>query len=211
MEAVAKGVLSGLGYGLLVGPLFFLTVKVTISQGYRHGIALVAGAFTSDSILVVTSWWGAGKLERISNDPFFQNWIGLFSGLLLLGFGLFALWPKKKNLSADLAAKMPTGKRVYTYLQGFLINSSNPSNWLFWLSVATVAKTASEVEDVSFSRIFMVAALLTLFTTDVVKAYLAHRIGSKLKPNTTEKIIRIAGLILTCLSIWILISVYRNW
>lgn len=96
MEAVAKGVLSGLGYGLLVGPLFFLTVKVTISQGYRHGIALVAGAFTSDSILVVTSWWGAGKLERISNDPFFQNWIGLFSGLLLLGFGLFALWPKKE-------------------------------------------------------------------------------------------------------------------
>ena len=211
MEAIVKGILSGLGYGLLIGPLFFLSVRVILSQGFRHGIALIAGAFTSDCILVATSWWGAGKLESISNDPLFQNWIGLFSGLLLLGFGISALWPGKKPRSMEAKAVLPPSKRRFTYLQGLVLNSSNPSNWLFWLSIATVAKSQADPGNDEYARIFMSAALITLFTTDIVKAYLAHKIGSKLKPGMTEKIVRMAGGILICLSIWVLFSVYKNW
>ncbi len=80
MEAIAKGVLSGLGYGLLIGPLFFLNVRLTLGHGYRHGLALVAGAFTSDVVLVLTSWWGAGKLAAISSDA---------SGISKPGLGFF--------------------------------------------------------------------------------------------------------------------------
>lgn len=211
MEAIAKGILSGLGYGLLIGPLFFLSVRVILSQGIRHGIALIAGAFTSDCILVATSWWGAGKLESISNDPFFQNWIGLFSGLLLFGFGIAALWPGKKPRSIETSSALPPSKRRYTYLQGLLLNSSNPSNWLFWLSIATVAQSQADPGNEEYAQIFMSAALITLFSTDIAKAYAAHKIGSKLKPGMPEKIVRIAGGILIGLSIWILFSVFKNW
>ena len=211
MEAIAKGILSGLGYGLLIGPLFFLCVRVTLGQGIRYGIALIGGAFTSDCILVLTSWWGAGKLENISNDPDFQHWIGLFSGLLLLGFGISAIWPRKPKAVPNMETAAAAAKRRYTYLQGFLINTTNPSNWLFWLSIATVAKAEAAPNDEQYARIFMFAALLTLFSTDLIKAYIAHKVGTKLKPGTPEKIVRVAGFILISLSLWILFSVFQEW
>jgi threonine/homoserine/homoserine lactone efflux protein len=211
MEAIAKGILSGIGYGLLIGPLFFLSVRVILGHGLQHGLALIAGAFTSDCMLVMTSWWGAGKLEAISTDPGFQNWIGLFSGLLLLGFGISAVWPRKKELALKMEGAVKIAKRRYSYLQGILINSTNPSNWLFWLSIATVAKSDDSSKEELFARLFMGAALVTLFCTDLIKAYVAHRIGSKLKPGMTEKIVRVAGIVLICLSSWVLFSVVQDW
>lgn len=211
MEAIAKGIMSGIGYGLLIGPLFFLSVRVILGHGLQHGLALIAGAFTSDCVLVLTSWWGAGKLEAISTDPTFQNWIGLFSGLLLLGFGISAVWPRKKDQSIKMEGTVKTAKLGYSYFQGILINTTNPSNWLFWLSVATVAKSEDGTNEEMYARIFMASALVTLFITDLAKAYAAHRIGSKLKPGMTEKIVRVAGIILICLSSWVLFSVIQDW
>lgn len=211
MEAIAKGIMSGIGYGLLIGPLFFLSVRVILGHGLQHGLALIAGAFTSDCFLVMTSWWGAGKLEAISTDPAFQNWIGLFSGLLLLGFGISAVWPRKNDFSKKIEGDVKPVKRRYSYFQGILINTTNPSNWLFWLSVATVAKSEDGTNEELYARIFMTAALVTLFTTDLIKAYVAHRIGSKLKPGMPEKIVRIAGIVLICLSLWVLFSVVQDW
>lgn len=211
MEAIAKGIMSGIGYGLLIGPLFFLSVRVILGHGLQHGLALIAGAFTSDCMLVMTSWWGAGKLEAISSDPAFQNWIGLFSGFLLLGFGISAVWPKKNSFKAKMEGTEKTVKKRYSYFQGILINTTNPSNWLFWLSVATVAKSEDGSNEELYARIFMAAALATLFITDLVKAYVAHKVGSRLKPGMPEKIVRVAGIILICLSTWVLFSVVQDW
>jgi putative Mn2+ efflux pump MntP len=49
--------------------------------------------------------------------------------------------------------------------------------------------------------------LIALFSTDLSKVLLAHQIGKRLKPGVPEKIVRVAGLILMGVSIWILISV----
>lgn len=210
MEAIAKGILSGLGYGLLIGPLFFLNVRLTLSLGFRHGLALVAGAFTSDLLLVLTCWWGAGRLAAISNDVTFQYWFGLICGFLLLGFGISAVFSRKRDYSADMNGEIPVAKRRYSFLQGMLINSTNPSNWLFWLSVATIAKGAAPDGDTQYARIFMASALFALFVTDLSKVLLAHKISGWLKPGVPEKIVRVAGVILICLSIWLIISVIVN-
>ena len=206
MEAIAKGILSGLGYGLLLGPLFFLNIRITLSQGFRHGVALVAGAFTSDFCLVLASWWGASQLEAISSDKAFQHWFGLICALLLLGFGISAVWPRKMDLSKEMNAEMPVAKRRYAFLQGLLINSSNPSNWLFWLSVATIAKSQGPADDPHYAQVFMSAALFALFSTDLCKVLLAHRIGRWMKPGMPEKIVRVAGVILIGLSLWLLLK-----
>lgn len=211
MEAIAKGILSGLGYGLLIGPLFFLNIRITLSQGIQHGIALVAGAFTSDLCLVLASWWGAGRLASISNDQFFQGWFGLICGLMLLGFGIAATLPGKRNFDQEMQAAIPSSKRRFAYFQGLLINSTNPSNWLFWLSVAAVAKAEAPGDSATYSRVFMGAALGALFVTDLTKALLADQIGKRLKPGVPEKIVRFAGFILIGLSLWILFSVGQNW
>jgi threonine/homoserine/homoserine lactone efflux protein len=209
MEPVAKGLLSGLAYGLLIGPLFFMNIRTTLTHGMRHGVALVAGAFTSDMLLVLASWWGAGQLAAVSNEMLFQRWFGIVCGLLLFGFGLSAVWPRKRKIEAA-DVELPGAKRRYTYLQGFSINMSNPSNWLFWLGVATAARAEAPEGSENYVRFFMASALIALFGTDLSKALLAHQIGRRLKPGVPEKIVRIAGLILMGVSVWILVRVIQN-
>lgn len=211
MEAIAKGILSGLGYGLLIGPLFFLNIRVTLSQGFQHGMALIAGAFASDLALVLACWWSAEKLAAVSNNSFFQGWFGLVCGLMLFGFGLSAVWPRKHRFDHEMAKKITRSKRRYSFIQGFFINSSNPSNWLFWLSVAAVAKSQAAEGDEQYSRLFMAASLVALFSTDLAKAIIAHKVGRRLKPGLPEKIVAVAGVILIGLSLWIMWTVIQNW
>lgn len=207
MEPILKGLLSGLAYGLLIGPLFFMNLRTTLSHGLRQGIALVAGAFTSDLILVFASWWGAAKLAAITQQGAFQTWFGIICGLMLFGFGLSAAWPKKNKFDKELGEKQPVPKKRYAYFQGFSVNMTNPSNWLFWLGVATAARAEAPYGSENYVRLFMITALIALFATDLSKALLAHQIGKHLKPGVPEKIVQFAGCILMIVSVWILIRV----
>jgi threonine/homoserine/homoserine lactone efflux protein len=211
MEAIAKGILSGLGYGLLIGPLFFFNIRLTLSHGFRHGIALVMGALASDIALVLGSWWSANRLAAISNSAMFQNWVGLFCGLLRLGFSISAMMPTKRDFSTAMQGELSLSKHRYSLLQGFLINSTNPSNWLFWLSIATVAKSEAPPDDPQYAKFFLIAAVFTLVTTDLSKVLLAHKIGRRLKPGMPEKIVRMAGVVLFGLSLWVLFRLFQNW
>lgn len=210
MEPISKGLLSGLAYGLLLGPMFFMSIRTTLSTGLKHGIALVSGAFSSDLTLVIFSWWSAGKLAAITSESLFQSWFGLICGLLLFGFGLSAVWTRNHRFDKQLNENQPVAKRRHAFLQGFTVNMTNPSNWLFWLGVATAAKADSPAGDPYYMRFFMGAALIGLFSTDLAKVALAHQIGQRLKPGVPEKIVRVAGFILMGVSSWILFRVVQN-
>ncbi len=210
MEPIIKGLLSGLAYGLLLGPLFVLNIRTTLSHGMRRGMIQVVGALASDSLLVLACWWGSEQLASIAEESTFQRWFGIICGLLLFGFGLSAVWPRKLNLDPNLSKSAPMLKKRYAFLQGFSVNTTNPSNWLFWLSIAAAAQAEAPDENEIYVRLFMVAALIALFCTDLSKVLLAHQIGRKLKPGTPEKIVRLAGFILMGVSTWIIIRVIQN-
>ncbi len=170
---------------------------------------LVAGAFSSDIILVIASWWGAARLAAITSEGLFQSWFGLICGLLLFGFGLSAVWPGQRNFSQQMDANQPVAKRHYAFLQGFSINMSNPSNWIFWIGVATAARAEAPDGGETHLRFFMAATLIALFFTDLCKVLLAHQIGRRLKPGVPEKIVQVAGFILMGVSLWILFRVVQ--
>ncbi|MBX2892558.1 MAG: LysE family transporter [Saprospiraceae bacterium] len=209
MEAIIKGTLAGLAYGLLLGPLFFVSLKVTLSQGWRNGIALIGGAFASDATLVAGGWWSAARLSTFARLEAFQSSMGLVSGLVLFGFGLSAIWPRKRKMLMEDADE-PLAKRRYSFLKGFFINMANPSNWLFWLSLATLVQTEAFPSEGRYAEVFLIATLAVVLLTDLVKVLLAHRIGKYLKPGVPEKIVRVAGLILLAVSGWLLLNVIKN-
>lgn len=209
MEPIVKGMLAGLAYGLLLGPLFFVSLKVTLSHGWRNGVALVSGAFASDAALVAGGWWGAARLAAFAQKELFQSGFGLASGLILFSFGVSAVWPRKKKMSLDTMDE-PSAKRRYSFLQGFLINMSNPSNWLFWVSLATVGQVDALPESPRYMEFFLIATLAVVLVTDLAKVLLAHQIGKRMKPGVPEKIVRLAGVILLIVSSWILFEVLKN-
>lgn len=208
MEPIIKGILAGLAYGLLLGPLFFVSLKVTLSQGWRNGVALVGGAFASDATLVAGGWWSAARLSAIARQEVFQSGFGLISGLILFGFGISAILPRKQAMVFN--AEEPLTRRRYTFLKGFFINMSNPSNWIFWLSLATAVQAEALPADGRYTEVFLVSTLVVVLLTDLAKVLLAHKIGKHLKPGVPEKIVRVAGVILLVVSGWVLFNVVKN-
>ena len=209
MEPIIKGILAGLAYGLLLGPLFFVSLRVTLQQGWRNGVALVGGAFASDATLVAGGWWSAARLSTLARQEVFQSGFGLVSGLVLFGLGLSAVWPRKRKLLTG-NGDVPPIQRRYSFLTGFLINMSNPSNWLFWLSLATVVQAEALPADSGYAKVFLFATLAVVLLTDLLKVLLAHKVGKYMKPGVPEKIARIAGVILLIVSGWMLVRVIGN-
>jgi threonine/homoserine/homoserine lactone efflux protein len=213
MESVLKGLLSGLAYGFLLGPLFFVSLKVTLSRGIRFGLVLVLGAFLSDATLILGAWWGAARLSEIANDPFFQRVLGLCSALLILGFGISAIFPRKRDFAKlDPANPAAPARWIgFMFVQGFLFNMINPSNWLFWLSLATAAHADTSADpNRSTTALFLGATLVAVFITDISKVLIINKIGTRLTPAVIGKIIQIAGFTLMLVGCWILIKLVKN-
>lgn len=210
MDSIWKGLLAGLAYGLLLGPLFFAGLRVTLARGLRHGVALVGGAFVSDIALATGGWWSTTRLAAIIRTELFQSVFGVAGGLLLFGFGLSAVLPKKNKPGpeAEAVTLLRGEKRRFAFAQGFLLNLMNPSNWFFWLGLATVASADALAGGTGSAGFFLAAALGVLGVTDICKLLIAHRIGKKLKPSWVQNVVRGAGLILMALGVSVLIKAF---
>jgi threonine/homoserine/homoserine lactone efflux protein len=203
MDVLIKGFLAGLAYALLLGPLFFMSLKITLGQGLRNGFSVVFGAFLSDFSLVLLSWWGASRLEAVTSQTAFQSTFGLVGALLLFGFGLHAVLSNRKPKEGSKGVEKT--KKRYAAMQGFTINILNPSNWLFWLSMATTARAGSDTP-----QLFLFSALLTVFLSDISKVLLARRLGSSLTPRIIHYIVTGAGYLLMALSVWMAGSIFKD-
>ena len=200
-----KGGLAGLAYGMLLGPLFFLSLQVTLNQGLRNGLALAIGAFASDATLAFGGWWSSAQLFTLVRQESFQSGMGAFGALLIIGFGISAIWPRKNKAAGALVAGV--GRRRYSFLKGFALNMANPSNWIFWFGLAAAARADAPGDHRGYTVAFMVAALFLVLSTDVAKVLLAGKIGVWLRPGLPAKIVRVAGLILIAIGVWVLIRI----
>ncbi len=208
IEAIIKGALAGLAYGLLLGPLFFLGLDVTLRRGLRNGLALAGGAFVSDTMLATAGWWSSERLLALVKQTEFQSGVGLIGAFLIIGFGLSASWPQKEKTTEILVAG--AAKRRYSFLKGFALNMANPSNWLFWLGLATAARAEAPTGLRHYTLIFLASALVMVLSTDVAKIVLAGKIGKHLRPDLPGKIVRLAGFVLIGVGSWVVIKIVRG-
>lgn len=207
-EAIIKGALAGLAYGMLLGPLFFLGLQVTLKRGLRNGLALAAGAFLSDAILAVAGWWSAERLLVLVKEAQFQSIVGLTGALLIIGFGISAMRPHAAPGMARFAGR--SARRRYALLKGFALNTANPSNWLFWLGLAAAAGAEAPEGVRHYTLVFLISALSMVLTTDVAKIILAAKVGERLPPGLPGRIVQAAGVVLIAVGAWVLIKIGRG-
>jgi threonine/homoserine/homoserine lactone efflux protein len=213
MEAILRGGLAGLAYGFLLGPLFFIGLKLTLTKGFKHGLMLVAGAFISDVLLILASWRGAQYLSDYAREGAFHTTLGTVSALLVIGFGISAMWPRKMGRMAgeEQAPDPTTEKYRYSMLKGFLLNMANPSNWLFWLSMGAAAHSENVAPgQTSHSVLFLISAMTVVCASDICKVLLTHQIGQRITPIFIRRVVFASGLLLMAVGIWMLINLYTN-
>ena len=132
-----------------------------------------------------------------------MSWIG---GILFIGFGIFNFFQKIKVKEID-----DNKKTVHAHfvLKGFLLNLLNPAVLFFWLGVVglvSVKENYTRTDD----AIFFGSTLLTIFSTDILKSYVAHRIKNLLRPKIMIWINRSIGVILVGFGVRMILTVVNG-
>jgi len=193
-EAILKGVGLGLMLAIAFGPSFFALLQTSIKNGLISGIILALGIFTSDVLYLVIAYFGATSLL---SDPKNKFYIELVGGMLLIVFGAFALFQKKKKTSSE---EITYEKRSLTYMKGFLLNTFNPAVFFLWFVWVSLIST-----EFKFSRLHIIAcfcaALGTVLASDILKAVVANQLRNVMTNAVQLWASRILGLVLITIGI----------
>lgn len=203
-EALVKGLALGLVLAMSVGPVIFTVIKQSLNNGKEGGFSFVAGVWISDFVLVFLSNIFS---EAVSTLLEFKKAIGYCGSSFLIGLGLFYIFFKKVTVkqSASGDQLLFTKKDFFKIaLQGFLINTLNPSVILFWLINATTFSLSHTLEQ----RIIIFSICLILnMAADVAKVLLAGKLRKRLTLHNISIINKISGTLLIGFGIALLYSV----
>ncbi|MDB5251619.1 MAG: lysine exporter protein [Flaviaesturariibacter sp.] len=189
--ALVKGLTLGLLLSIAVGPILFTIIKQSINNGYKGGLAFVAGVSLSDVSLAIASNLFTELFNTLIER---KEVVGITGSLFLIGVGVYFLFFKKVKVNEDGKQQLKFRKRDYLklFVTGFLMNILNPAIILFWLATST---TFADHTLNQRMIIFSVALVLVLIA-DLAKVFLANRIRQRLTLKNIQLISRLNGAVL---------------
>ncbi len=190
-ESILKGLTFGLLLSISVGPVLFSIIKQSLNNGHRGGLAFVFGVSASDITLVLIS---NVFTELFNSFKEYKTQVGIAGCIFLVSLGIFFLFFKKVKVNEDGKQIFSLRKRDYakTFLSGFLMNTLNPSVFIFWI----YASTAVVGHSVNHRIIVFVTCLSLMLSTDILKVFLAGKIRNRLTPHNIHILNRINGVVL---------------
>lgn len=190
-EALLKGLTFGLILSISVGPVLFSIIKQSLNNGHRGGMTFVLGVSASDITLVLICNIFTELFISISHH---ETEIRISGCIFLITMGLFYLFFKKVKLNPGGQPGLNFRKRDYaqTFLSGYLMNTLNPSVFIFWIYVSTqvVGHTIGE------RTVAFITCLVWMLGTDVLKVFLAGKIRNRLTPHNIHILNKINGALL---------------
>ncbi len=204
-DALLKGISLGLLLAILVGPIIFTIIKLSIKSGHKVGYAFVAGVSLSDIFLVVL---GNGATELLRSVLKHKEIVAICGAILLLTVGIYSFFFKKDPVETENNTVPEFSKSYYLKYtaQGFFMNTLNPGAIFFWLLACTsLAYLSFEDRLICFGTCL---AIVLLF--DVLKVELAGRIRKFLTPQKIHLITKISALIIIGFGLAIIIGLVYN-
>jgi threonine/homoserine/homoserine lactone efflux protein len=211
MAPIIKGLLLGLILSISLGPVIFAIIKQSLTNGRKAGYIFVAGVSSSDVILIFIANVFTSLFLLVLDHKAIIAMAG--AGFLLM-LGLYTLLFKKIQLETeDTDSDKIFRKRDYLgiYASGFLINTLNPSVFLFWFAwTAAIGTSAAETNNpIGYKLIVFGTCLGFLLLSDLLKVALA----SRLRPSLTEKnliwVNRISAIIILVFSAVLFVGALR--
>ncbi len=204
-----KGLLLGLILSISIGPVIFAIIKQSLTNGKRSGYAFVAGVSSSDLVLLFVCNVFTSLFNVVLNH---KSTIALAGAGFLLLMGLYTLFFKKfklENMGVDGVHKQASTKDLIgSYFSGFLMNTLNPSVFLFWFAWTAAINTSADdtTNPTQYKLVVFGTCLGFVLLSDLLKVFLA----GKLRPRLTEKsllwINRVSGIIILIFSAALLYS-----
>ena len=204
IEPVISGILLGSVLALLVGPVFFMIINTSIKKGFLPASMLAFGVLLSDALFVVLTYFGSSVLFYLQEYDYI---VGFSGGLLIIIFGVFTFF-KKATVSADALEMIDDSKtRIIDVIKGFTMNSLNPSALLFWLGVAGTISLKEKYHG-WYSAAFYGATLGMVFSTDLLKAWVAARLKGIITSRFLIWMNRISGIALAAYGFYMIVKIF---
>ena len=203
VEAIVSGISLGLVLALLLGPVFFMLINTSIKKGFTPAAYLAVGVMLSDALYIVIAYFSSTALNLIQTN---KELIGLGGGLLLIVFGAVTI-VKKADMEGD-KLELPDDSKTYLIDtgKGFMMNMLNPFVLIFWVGVSTTLTVKDHLSPMH-TYLFFGCALVTVLGTDLLKAFLALKLKTMIKPAFLVWLNRISGaglMIFGIRMIWLL-------
>ncbi len=201
--------LAGIKYGLILsvtfslGPVFFSLLQTGMQKGFRSGALMALGIALSDTLYAFLCQLGLSQIVEG-----FKSNIAIIGGVVALGFGLATFF--KRTKLTTVATDENSRKGTFRFIsKGFFLNSLNPSVFLFWLGMASVASSKIHVSHWE-AYVFLGGIIGTLFSTDLLKVSFARRISQYLNARTLDWINRFVGVALLVFGCWLIYAAYTH-
>lgn len=198
LPLLLKGLLLGLTLSFVIGPLFFSIIESALARGFKAGIAVASGIWTSDILFIGVMLKGIHWLESITALPGFRFWAGVFGSLILVAFGAASLWfTQKKTQTHPNTPLLQLERRNFwsQWSKGFMINLINPGTLLFWVGTAT-GLVAPNGWSLSEGLLFFTSMMAVLVITDLLKIYAAKKLRNWLTPAHIISVRKTIGVVL---------------
>ena len=189
----------GVMASLLIGPLFFLLLQVTVERGRKAGIICASGIWFSDVIYNIIVWL---TMDYLSTLPGFNKYVGIFGGSLLFVFGLYMIFTRvRKGRQQPISYKEAGG----FFSAGFSINTFNPFVLLLWVSIyqSFIAWGLIIQQRIAF----VVSLLFVVICFDCLKVFLAEKLSQQLKDQHFQYIRKGTALALMVFAVILILRV----
>ena len=190
--AFIEGYLVGLGMIIFIGPVFFLLLNSSVQYGRKAGVSVAVGIIVSDIFCV---WLCHLGLSVFFNATENQLWIGITGGFLLLFLGIYYLIKTSFAKQISMSVRSLFG----FFIKGFSINFFNPFVFAVWIALFQLGN--SKFKNMPSFWIFIMAILLGILTTDLLKVFFSQKLRNLLSEQRLLLFSKIIGLILIVFSI----------
>jgi threonine/homoserine/homoserine lactone efflux protein len=200
MDPIIKGIISGVTISLMIGPIFFALVDLTISKGWKAGFIYVWGVILSDVAMIpfINSFIGIFDINGQ-----YKAYMGFIGGSLLIVFGIFNFFVRG-NIQNIISLDIKT--IAGAFMKGVTINVLNPFVWIWWIGVYTAVSAFEYTPREKFLYYFFL--LLMVFLFDLVKMRFAYYLKQRMSIDNLHIVKQVAGV---CLFVFGLLLIYRSF
>lgn len=187
----------GLSLSFAAGPIFFVLIETSITKGKAAALSLDFGAILADVLFILIAYYGSRPLLEGMRE---NIWLGLFSGLAVMAFGLYYL--RKSTVRGQFLTRAPLDKKGHLFVKGFLLNFLNIGVFFFWL--ATTVSIGNLLDNEAPRMLFFYLATLGVYLLiDLLKIYFANRFRERLAGRGMRMIEKGISIILIAFGLFI--------
>jgi threonine/homoserine/homoserine lactone efflux protein len=196
MDILGNGLLFGLALAFFVGPVFFALIQTSIHKGFKFGAAMAIGISLSDLMYIIICYIG---ISHVLESESLKAVLSIAGGGIMFTFGLSS-FRKPVMVKSDVKVLGGNPNLWHYGVKGIMLNGVNPFVLLYW--VAVVSYSTVEYSYTGHQVLWFFGTIITtVLITDLIKSYMAHRLGGFITEKNMTILNRVVGVALVAFAV----------